>query len=766
MKNVLTHSISILLLGIVCSPSADGQVDFKSSSANKYSSTVLDDMFEGYQLLHPEGRQLKSTSGYVQMKIQGAKGFVLDLELYESDLISPHHKVYTPSGELDMRGQLATTYQGHLKGEPQTNVYLTGSESEITVMIDRGGSTLLIENAHSLDPSLPKDLHVIYDIRQLKQNDRTVKCAAHEVHNKTQELIRRYRKNSGCEIAELAIALDASYRSHHGGTAEAIARSIAIMNLVAADYTGIFSKNIEFSIVEHFVSTSTAEDPWTSATRAGDLLNSFVSWAPNGFTATHDLGQLWTKRDIWEYDSQGQVNNSVAGLAYIGAVCRSFKYHLVEEYTSITWGLRVLTTHEIGHNFGSNHDATAGQIMSSSVSNTSSWSQQSRTVINNALSGYTCLEDCVSGACSRIIAITPGDCRRNGGTTRYDLEITLEHANTGAGGFNVNVKGQNYSFDWSSSPQTILIQGLTSSEVSNVTASIAATDGSDVGCGGTGTYDEPLSDCGSIQYFETFDACTIPQGWTETSTNQFTFNGGDPLIQYAWKFLGSERIYGNYNQATNTQTSRTLNGTCMAIMDDDITNSSFYSGTVTLTTPTFDLGSSSEVTVSFDYLFHDFGRPSPKVANNSFFRVEVFDGQQYRVILNAESTLCDWSDIWQEYCMASYESDLTQYKNDDFRLRFTYSDADSWAGMAALDNLRITAANQSNDDSITGCQEVLEISNTGLEGDYRAEVMLRTNGSVDLSGSTVFSAGQIEIVPGFTVDASIEFSIDNEGCTN
>jgi PKD repeat protein len=133
--------------------------------------------------------------------------------------------------------------------------------------------------------------------------------------------------------------------------------------------------------------------------------------------------QLWTTRNI---DGDGAGGSSgIVGLAYqsgSGVVCTSARYHLLEDFTGSNptgsgFQLRVLTSHEIGHNFSCSHDAAgSGFIMAPSVGNTSTWSPASISTVNAAVPGLGCLSACsIAGVpATDFIAIPEAVC--TGGT--------------------------------------------------------------------------------------------------------------------------------------------------------------------------------------------------------------------------------------------------------------------------------------------------------------------------------------------------------------
>lgn len=66
------------------------------------------------------------------------------------------------------------------------------------------------------------------------------------------------------------------------------------------------------------------------------------------------MGQFWTNRDF---------DGSTVGLAYVGTVgVTGYKYHILQDFTSDPTSLRVMTAHEMGHNFGAGHDNSGDPI--------------------------------------------------------------------------------------------------------------------------------------------------------------------------------------------------------------------------------------------------------------------------------------------------------------------------------------------------------------------------------------------------------------------
>lgn len=127
--------------------------------------------------------------------------------------------------------------------------------------------------------------------------------------------------------------------------------TVADVEMIMHAVSGIYERDASISLRLGgvLVSTSPANDPYTS-NDAGTLLDQFRSWwNANQGSATRDLAHLFTGREL---------DGSTIGLAYLGVVCTSpnWAYGLSETRYSLNLNNRVaLTAHEIGHNFSATH---------------------------------------------------------------------------------------------------------------------------------------------------------------------------------------------------------------------------------------------------------------------------------------------------------------------------------------------------------------------------------------------------------------------------
>ncbi len=734
---------------------------YRLKASNKVQSD-LDELFSSYQLVEVQMNAtpaLKSADTPKEISLDiPLFGKVKSVRLEEYSLLSPEYfaTIRSADTQTSLRNIDIKTYR-NISGGLDARISI--AEDYVYGYFNVDGKAFYIEPAYQIQEGLPSSVHVIYPHDKVVKSSERWQCASTE-HTIQANKLSKELKSSGCGLVEIAIALDFLYVNKHGGQSGAINQSLSVLNMVAGDYENAFSKGIRFEVVSHFVSTCNTCDPWTASVDPGALLNSFTSWGPGGFGVPHDLGTIWTARNLCSGGNCG-----VAGLAWIGAVCSGYRYSLLEDFTSTAWALRVLTSHEMGHNFGADHDAGSGFIMAPSVGqNTSSWSTTSINSVNAYLPSYTCLSECIQGSCSEISNVSVSGCQP-GSPSMYTLRLEISHAGGGgSSGFKVEVNGTENSFTWQTSPQVVVIQNLIADGTTNNTVRIRANDNSDVNCFGTATFDEPSSTCSTTMTYS-FNDCALPQNWVSSSTNQYTWNSGDPLLQFEWRFDDATRYYYNYNTGANNATTKTIDGSCMAYFDDDIINHPLYTGTVTLSSPTVDLSLYNSGSLSFEYMFHAF-KESPKPTNNSSFNVDVWNGTTWISILNDNTSKCTFASTWTTPCKDAFTADITAHLNPNFRIRFVYTDGGDgkWAGTIGLDNVALTAAVIGSNSGSSNCPSLTTINAGTVSGNFIASELVVTSGAVTLNGNTMMSANIIEINPGFTVGPNLELTIMADGC--
>lgn len=272
-----------------------------------------------------------------------------------------------------------------------------------------------IEPVSRFIPDAEAQIYIIYQNRHVRPIP-NLKCGATDRYSAPDIEPKGRETRNTCYELELAIAADYSMYAHYGSVLDAFAQIEGVMNNVCGNFDTEFAEEIDFRISEMIVSSCESCDPWTNSPDAAELINSFRDWAfsETGMTNDFDLAQFWTRRPL-ENDGDGNV----VGLAYVGVLCTDNRFHVLEDFTASASYLRVMTAHEIGHNFGCVHNFNTSQyscfnagrpdhIMDPAVTNTSLWADgiTSLCTVNSILRIETALanSNCISATCTDYCA--------------------------------------------------------------------------------------------------------------------------------------------------------------------------------------------------------------------------------------------------------------------------------------------------------------------------------------------------------------------------
>ncbi len=444
----LKYYFSVFLLFVTTLTNA--QMVFNPTLENPNDAqTILRNSINKFQLYSLDiaafNDYVKSSGTSAQFKLQLDGIASLDITIFPYDILSPDYTLVVGErdGQKNYPKRDCITYRGYITNNPESKVALTITDNTVYGFITFGNEEYFIEPLSYFDKTVSTNQLVVYNIKDVAENP-NLTCGVVDAKNVD---VDKYAARDGeplagstCYRVRMAIASDASMFARYGSVAAVEIHNIGVMNNVMWDYVNSqFNDNFEFVIVTQNISTIATGDqlsPVYSGTNANTILGNFRTWGNSGgfgAVSTFDIGQFWTTRNI---DDNGAGNNSgIIGLAYVGVRCNNAnKYQLLEDFTGVNnsgngYQLRVLTTHELGHNFGANHDASGSPyIMAPSVQNTSLWSAASITSIN---AGPTsCLLSCDAGGLLPIAnfsSSTPVVCV--GGTFNF-LDRTLRGPTT------------------------------------------------------------------------------------------------------------------------------------------------------------------------------------------------------------------------------------------------------------------------------------------------------------------------------------------------
>ncbi len=272
----------------------------------------------------------------------------IDAILTPNNLIHQEYKLLVGeiNGEIKQLNSTTQTYHGYLKNQPNSSVALTIDSDFIYGMIQDEGNTYYIEPLFYFDKSQPKNKFIFYNKLEVAPHKEKYSCAVDE-HNRIEPTLKQQNEANKtmvnqCYITQLAIASDTSMFNKYGSAVNVQNHNIGVMNNVALNYRHELLENIEFSIVTQYVSTSWATEPLSPNTTSTDvavLLPNFRTWGQAGnFGVTYDVAQFWTNRDF---------TGSTIGYAYVGVICTSNRYQILQDYSPNADDLRCLTAHEL-----------------------------------------------------------------------------------------------------------------------------------------------------------------------------------------------------------------------------------------------------------------------------------------------------------------------------------------------------------------------------------------------------------------------------------
>tara|TARA_R110002072_G_scaffold303060_1_gene492400 strand:+ start:24 stop:1412 length:1389 start_codon:yes stop_codon:yes gene_type:complete len=369
---------------------------------NEVSLKKLDKLFSKFEVfnipIETILQDISSGQSSFNLDLEGSYFLKLNLSLNkivaENFVLSSKETQSSPSVET-------STYSGNLSDDHSSKLRFSIRENHFSGIILRNGTTYCFEPLQRYSNEGNVNSVIVY---QLKDVNGSLEGVCGEVDpSQFLEKVKSGGQNSkmndtknlsNCSLIEIAVAADNSMLTKFGGDTSLVQTEIIdLLNLAELLYATA-PLEIRYRLVEIYIATPD-EITLDSETDGLVILADFRTFGlTGGFINSFGVATMWTDRD---FEFSGSF--STAGLAYIDAICGSYRFNLIEHFpsgVSTPAHLSLLYAHELGHNWGANHTATNSvNVMSPIIYSTNyTWSATSISDILAKKATSSCLLSC------------------------------------------------------------------------------------------------------------------------------------------------------------------------------------------------------------------------------------------------------------------------------------------------------------------------------------------------------------------------------------
>lgn len=353
------RAISLLgLLGVVLCQAISGPMNGTASAAGRPDADLPDRANEAlglYASTVATAAIHHAADGTVTASVSlGGRPHTLDLKPHTVRAVGYRLRVQGADGTFnDVAPGDARTYRGSVVGIAGSAVAASVEDDGLHARIMLpGGSEYWIEPVAAKVQGAPQGAHVSYRTEDIIPN--MSKCEADDaLRPLARSAVTTMEATAACGtgmcVAELAVDADFEYYQIWGSVTGVENRINAVVNAVNLQY----ERDVQLRHVVTTILVRAAEpDPYTS-TSAITLLNQFRNeWTANHGSIPRDMAELFTGKNI---------DGGTIGIAWVGVVCGSYAYSVVESSFTTNFGaVTDLTSHELGHNWNAGHCDCAG----------------------------------------------------------------------------------------------------------------------------------------------------------------------------------------------------------------------------------------------------------------------------------------------------------------------------------------------------------------------------------------------------------------------
>jgi len=324
--------------------------------------------------------------------LQLGNEYSIPINLIQHDLRSNDYKLraLNENGIEELPRSETFTYKGTVNNDVAQAVRMSIRADYFSGSIFMNGEELFIEPANQFIKSAPSDMIIVYKTKDyiISSNATCASTEAHQVIEGGKDDHSVSALSMACALTEMVMLADYGLEQDMGSVANTENLLLSVMNLVEGLYSPA-PLEIEYYVKEIIVSNCSTCDKLSTDQDASSILGEFKTWGQGTghFSTTFDVASFWTSRDLTSGGSSG-----VIGIAYLGGICNSNKYNVIEHYTTSLNGLKVDQAHELGHNWNASHENGSTYIMNPTLSTANNtWDPTSTSSITTFKNSRTCL---------------------------------------------------------------------------------------------------------------------------------------------------------------------------------------------------------------------------------------------------------------------------------------------------------------------------------------------------------------------------------------
>ena len=425
---------------------------FERSAVKSIAKEEIELQTDQYDILEVDmpalAQLLKEAPKTMQFNIPTTTKGVLEVELVQINLFTPDFQVIESHTNAAADVKLGKFYRGIIKNDPNSIVALSLFDDEVRGLFSSSTGNLVLGKLNSRQLA---GKHILYDDHEVLAN-LGVPCETIDdgkVYSLA-DLEAPSAEKALTDCVQFYIEADDDVVSSKGGTQGTVNFLTGLYNEVGTMYA---NESINTVISEIF--TWTSSSPYSSSSSSG-MLNQFqnyrTSW--NG-----DLASLVS------YQASGGIAAGFSGICNSDrteSMCFNSIHSTYNVVPAYSWSVN-LTTHELGHLFGSRHthacvwngngtaiDGCSGftegncptpgypsgggtimsycHLQSVGVNFNNGFGTQPGNVIRNSVTNATCLQACEAG-CEDILVLDDSDPGTLTGTETHAATLEIQASN-------------------------------------------------------------------------------------------------------------------------------------------------------------------------------------------------------------------------------------------------------------------------------------------------------------------------------------------------